>query len=82
MDECVHKCRRKRRNYLDGPLGCQNRDAQFHLVRLPREKVFEEKRKCQQDLSLMGNRAVQRDHIVQRPGNQKEQAPEKKETVA
>lgn len=78
----MHKCRKKRRNYLDGLLGCQNRDAQFRLVRLPGERMFEEKRKCQQDLSLMGNRAVRRDQIVQRPGNEKEQAPEKKETVA
>lgn len=74
--------REKKKKLLGRCSGIPERDAQFHLARLPGERVFEEKRKCQQDFSLMGNRAVPRDQIVQRPGNEKEQAPEKKETVA
>lgn len=65
----MHKRRRRRRLYLDGPLGRQNRDAQLHLGRLPGGRRFKEKRKCPQELSLMGTVLSMRDQIVQRPGD-------------
>lgn len=75
----MRECKKERRKYLDGLLGCQKRGTQFHLVRVPGEKMPRRRKRLAGVIPDRGELcSKRRDQIVQRPGGKKTSVQEKR----